>query len=440
MKKVSIGKDVDGKDIFKLKGFNVTKINVFNSSDVIIGNPMSNVAIAFVYTWKLDQPPKQIKDFFLKISNYSYITGLWRTTNGAKYVFSNLLANPNVNKLVVCIFEGEDNGHMLVDALRCFWKNGISNDGSIINSKASNPFFQGMSKDALERLKKQIDLVVIPNATIKKVEETVNACIQEPINKVSIQGVEVIPSSANELYDDGARFDSPYIIKNKNVSSNEFEGLPESQVISTIGLSITADNLDDALKKIVKQVLDKGSILKDQRNITIREERSLSVVIKKPLEKIPEGYSIKYLEKYKDEFMDGVSDVNEFVYTYHDRIFKRWGNQPEKIINLLKLYPDTRRAMISLWDPSVDLGSQTPPCLSFLWFCMRSNMLECHVVYRSHHITTVDKKSKIISGEGAFVPNIYAIHHLHKMIAEKTKLKIGPLILTDFSGHSYVCD
>ncbi|MFT4297772.1 MAG: thymidylate synthase [Candidatus Woesearchaeota archaeon] len=438
--KVSIGKDINGKELFKVKDIDNNSVTFFNSSDVILGNPLSNVTVAFIYTWKFDIPPKQISDLLIKISNYSYIAGYWRTTNGAKYVFSNLLLNPNVNKLVVCVFDSDDNGHNLVDALRCFWKNGISKDGSIIDSKASNPFFQGIPKQALERLKQQIDLVLIPYASESKIEEVLNACIQEPKNKKVISNIEVIPASSKALYDDGARFDEPYNIKINNVSVDEFECLEKSQIISTLGLSITSENIDSALKKIVKQVLDKGSILKDQRKITIREERSLCVVIKNPLDKIPSDYSIKYLEKYKDEFMKGSLNNNDFVYTYHDRIFKKWGNQPKKIIELLKKHPDTRRALISLWDPNYDLGSETPPCLNFLWFCVRSSILECHVVYRSHHIATVDKKTNIVPGEGAFVPNLYAISHLHKMIADEAGFQTGPLILTDFSGHIYVCD
>jgi thymidylate synthase (methanogen type) len=468
MEKISIGKDDNGRDIFKLKNIDKSFLKFFNTSDIMIGNPMSNIAIAFIYTWKSDEPPENIKNIFLKISNYAFITGYWRTTNGAKYVFSNLLINPNINKLIVCVFDNNDNGHMLVDALRCFWKNGVSKDGIIKESIASNPSFEGLSIEALERLRKQVDLIIIKKTTNDKLEETVKACIQEPKNKKTIKDIEIISVFNNDdncaktlvdddvnnennndinndiksikLYDSGARFDEPYIAEIKSISMDDIEGMPETQVISTLGLSITADNIDDALKKIISEVSKKGSVLKDQRKITIREERSLSVVIKDPVAKLPDFYSKDYLEKYKNEFLDGNSDKNEFVYTYHDRIFNKWGNQPERIIELLKKSPNTRRAMISLWDPEKDLGSQTPPCLNFIWFCVRSNKLECHIVYRSHHIATVDKKGNIVPGEGAFVPNLYAIYHLHEMIAEKTEFDIGPMILTDFSGHLYVCD
>jgi thymidylate synthase (methanogen type) len=439
IKKIFFGKDTGSKKLFKLQLDSLSKnFKFFNSSDVLVGNPMSNIAVAFVYNWKADQPPKEIRDFFIRVSSYSFLTGYWRTTNGAKYVFSNLLLNPNVNKLVICVFGAKDNGHNLVDTLRCFWKNGISKDGTIIASKAANPRFEGLPAEALERIKKQIDLIIIENADETKIEETITACYQEPGNKRFVSGIEIIPIKA--LYDDGARFEKPLLTEIGHTSSNDIEYVPESEIISTLGLSITAENLDDALKKIVRQVFEKGSVLKDQRKITIREERSLSVVIKDPLAKLPEHYSDEYLNKYKKEFMNGSKEKGEFVYTYHERIFNRWGNQPERIISLLKSSPNTRRALISLWDPESDLGSQTPPCLDFLWFCVRSNKLECHVVYRSHHLATVDSKGNLIHGEGAFVPNIYAIAHLHKMIAKKAGFTTGPIILTDFSGHLYVCD
>lgn len=464
IEKIAFGKD-NGKPIFKLKNPDLpNSLKFFNKSDILLGTPMSNVAVAFIYTWKSDEPPENIKDLFIKVSNYSYITGYWRTTNGAKYVFRNLLLNPNVNKLVVCIFDHKDNGHLLVDALRCFWKNGLSKEGNIISSKAANPRFEGLSAEALERIRKQIDLVIIENANSDAIDKTLKACIQEPENKVEIDSImksyssqqktqtkteltriEIIPETA--LYDNGARFSEPYVTDIANIDVDKIyvdkiDTIPESEVLSSLGLSITSENIDDALKKIVKQVYQKGSVLKDQRKITIHEERSLIVVIKDPLAKVPEHYSKQYLEKYKDEFMNGLADKNneDFVYTYHERIFKKWGNQPEKIIEQLKQNQNTRRAIICLWDPAEDLGSQTPPCLNLLWFCVRSSKLECHVVYRSHHIATVDSKGNIIPGEGAFVPNLYAISHLHKMIAEKTLLQQGPLVLTDLSGHLYVCD
>src|SRR3989338_5412349 len=138
------------KEIKKVIFSEKPKLQLFNDSDVIIGHPSSNLVIASVYTWKEDCAPENIRTFIQQISNYSYLTGYWRTTNGARYAFSNILANPNINKLFVLIFGAEDNVHLLVDALRNFWKNGIGESGIIIGSKAQNPKFEQLPKLALE--------------------------------------------------------------------------------------------------------------------------------------------------------------------------------------------------------------------------------------------------------------------------------------------------
>ena len=125
MRITKIGKDPFlNKDIKKIHYFpdELPSVQLFSSADVIMGNPSSNLAIGIIYTWKEDRPPEDIQKFVEKISNYASMTGYWRTTNGARYVFANILANPNINKLVLLVFSHKDNGHLLVDALRCFWE------------------------------------------------------------------------------------------------------------------------------------------------------------------------------------------------------------------------------------------------------------------------------------------------------------------------------
>jgi hypothetical protein len=86
MKIIRIGNDPFlKKDITKIafSSEEIPKVQLFSSSDVIMGNPASNLAIGIVYTWKEDFAPDVIKNFVQKISNYAAMTGYWRTTNGA---------------------------------------------------------------------------------------------------------------------------------------------------------------------------------------------------------------------------------------------------------------------------------------------------------------------------------------------------------------------
>jgi len=443
MKTFVIGRDPYlKKDIIKLnyESEDLPKIQLFNSEDVIVGNPSSNIAIVFVYTWKSDYPPKDIKDFFQRISNYSALAGLWRTTNGAKYAFANILANPNINKIIVVVFGEEDNGHLLVDSLRNLWKKGYDQEGIIIGSIAPNPKFEQVPFEALDRIRKQCDLIILNNQdNFSFIESVVKSCIQEPSNSSEIKDMEFYSSAIknNRLYDDGARFSSPFFIDLSTSSKNiKFES---KNLISAVGQSIQARNLNDGLDQVASFVFKNGTPLIDERGIITIESRSLTITVMDPLENMPEGFSKQYIDKYIKEFMEGVGEkLDDFAYTYHERIFKRWGNQVEKIISVLKNHPNTRRAMISLWNPIEDIGNSSPPCLDFIWVVVRNDKLEFHVVYRSHHLATVTEDGKLMRGEGAFVPNLYALATLQDFIARNIGIKRGPLVLTDFSGHLYV--
>lgn len=448
MKKQKIGYDPHlQKDVFKLSYSNedLPKRQMFNSEDVIVGNPSSNIAIGFIYTWKSDRPPEKVREFFQRISNYTYLTGFWKTTNGARYVFSNLLSNPNVNKLLLFVFDQKDNGHLLVEALTKFWENGTDDEGTIMGSNAPNPKFEQVPEDALKRLKQQVDLVVKSNISVNELEsaeELVKNLFQEPENAKKIpDGVQFYSEVMVKdlLYDDGCRFDEPYVLDlSRGSKSVQFI---EKESKNSIAKSIHAENLQDGLEIISGFVFQNGTMFKDQREVIICESRSFTVSIERPLEKIPDGFSKNYITKYVKEFMEGKGEgLDEFAYTYHDRLFKKWGNQVQRAIGVLKEHPNTRRCILSLWDPINDLESANPPCLDFIWVAIRDNMLEMHIVYRSHHLATVTREGKVMQGEGAFVPNMFALATLQKHIAEKLNIEPGYIVLNDFSGHLYVSE
>ena len=448
MKQIKIG--YDGfleKNVVKL-AYNPNeqpKLQLFNKSDVIVGNPGSNIAVCFVYTWEKDSPPEDVMELFVKSSNYAALTGYWRTTNGGRYAFANILANPNINKILVVVFGADDNGHLLVDSLVNLWKYGINDEGIIVNSKAPNPKFEQVPAEALERLRNQADLLVLKNVNGRAVvENALKAMIQEPGNSVdadSLKDAEFVSNVVknSKIYDDGARFFEPYTVDlSKSAKKTVYH---VQKLTNSVGQSIQAKNLDDGIKQAASFVFKNGSSLVDERGIVTIESRSFTITVLDALEKIPSGFSKEYIDKYVTEFMEGKGEkLDDFAYTYHERIFKKWGNQVEKITEALKNNSNTRRALINLWDPASDIGSSSPPCLDFIWFVVRNDELEMHVVYRSHHLATVTKDGKLMEGEGAFVPNLYALATLQDKISKELKMKRGPLVLTDFSGHLYVSD
>jgi thymidylate synthase len=427
------------------------KLQLFNESDVIIGHPSSNLAIAIIYTWKEDPAPKNIRELAQRLSNYSYLTGYWRTTNGARYVFSNILANPNVNKLFVLVFGAADNGHLLVDALRNFWQNSTDRQGTIIGSAAQNPRFEQLPKIALERIRKQCDLIILDNLgkdSFDDLSKLIRQSIDVPSEGAKLAAfpllkpdlISTVHSKAlEEIYDDGARFDEPLIVDlSDSAKQVRFE---EKELDRTLGQSLQAQNLDDALGQLAAFVFEHGSRFEDERRITNVECRSLSLTILDPLEKIPDGFSERYIQDYVGEFLNGPKPDARMDYNYHDRIFRRWGDQAERVIKLLsreEKAKSSRRALISLWDPSSDLENTTAPCFTLIWVAIRQDRLEFHVLFRSHHLATITQEGKLMPGEGAFVPNIYAIATLQEKMAKRLNITRGPLVLTDFSGHLYL--
>jgi thymidylate synthase len=414
----------------------------FNSEDVIVGNPSSNIAVAFIYTWKDDAPPARIRRIFQRISNAAFLTGYWKTTNGARYVFANLLANPNVNTLVVCVFGAHDNGHLLVDALVNFWQHGINERGIIVGSIAPNPRFEQVPEAALARARHQMDLIVLRDLPDEKLlERIVQMLYQEPLHATLPPPGALFYSTIGKqlLYDDGARFVQPmHIDLARSATTVTYV---EKQSSMPLGLAIKADNLQDALERLVAFVFERGDHLRDQRGVVTVEVRSISVMVTDALAIVPRGFSEDYLRTYADEFMQGRGKMqDDFAYTYHERIFKRWGNQVTKAIEVLRKNPSTRRCLISLWDPATDLEHPNPPCLNFIWLVIRGDHLELHPVYRSHHLATITKSGKLMEGEGAFVPNLYALATLQKYIAEQLGITRGPLVLSDFSGHLYMTE
>lgn len=427
------------KEVKKIRYKNPPSIKIFNPSDVSIGNPFSNLAIAFICTWKKDNPPKRIKELFQKISNYGAITGYWKTTNGAKYAFTNILANPNINKLLVLVFRAEDNGHLLVDALTNFWNKGMNKKGIIRNAKAANPRFEGFPPETLKRIKKQVDLVVCKNIKdLNIVEKLAKASIQEPKNAINAESLNVEFYSKTiknrKIYDDGCRFEKPW---QANICMEKIEEHKEQTNTKTLGGALHSKNLNDAFQKLISFISKYGVTVSDQRGIKTKECRSLTIVISDPLKIIPEGFSKDYLNRYTKEFIEGISS-KDFSYTYYNRIFKRWGDQVNKMLKVLEKNNNTRRALISLWDPSRDISDANSPCLDIIWAAIRNKELEFHAVYRSHHIATTTEDGKILTGDGAFVPNIHALAVLQKQVAKKLNLKTGKLVVTDFSSHVYI--
>lgn len=136
------------------------------------------------------------------------------------------------------------------------------------------------------------------------------------------------------------------------------------------------------------------------------------------------------LEQYRQEIVDGILDFEvergKWSYTYHQRMVEPI-NQIEKVIDILKKTPDSRRAVILIRRPE-DIDMDDPPCLQHIQYFIRNGKLDCDVLFRSNDAC-----------KAAFM-NSFALIMLQKYIADQLNIEVGTYTHRANSFHCYEKD
>ncbi len=127
--------------------------------------------------------------------------------------------------------------------------------------------------------------------------------------------------------------------------------------------------------------------------------------------------------------MYGYQWVNWEKYTEDDKtgnIKKTYINQIDEAIKLIKHNPDSRRIIVSAWNPSVLDQIALPSCHAFFIFSVVNNKLNCHLTQRSGDIALG-------------IPfNLACYATLTQMIAQETNLELGEFSHYINDAHIYV--
>lgn len=122
-----------------------------------------------------------------------------------------------------------------------------------------------------------------------------------------------------------------------------------------------------------------------------------------------------YGYRWRNHFRDYAGDI-------HDQI--------QHVVELLKKDPDTRRAVIQMWDPAADLGNPEAkldiPCNTAIYFKMRDGYL---------HMTVTNRSNDIVWG--CYGANAVHMSMLHEVVAAKTGLELGTYRQISDSFHAY---
>lgn len=112
---------------------------------------------------------------------------------------------------------------------------------------------------------------------------------------------------------------------------------------------------------------------------------------------------------------DGAWEINEV-------------DQIQYVINEINRNPNSRRLVVSAWEPGNAISSKLPPCHYSFVFNVNDGKLNCHLTQRSGDIALG-------------IPfNLAAYSILTQIIAQETKLELGFFSHTIVDAHIYVGD
>lgn len=143
---------------------------------------------------------------------------------------------------------------------------------------------------------------------------------------------------------------------------------------------------------------------------------------------------VEFLSHYLPRAADFSDDGKTWRAGYGPRLrawpgrnFSNTHDQLERVIELLKEDPGTRRAVLSIWDPAADLApSKDIPCNNWLHFLGRDGVLDLHVAIRSNDVVWG------WSGINQFEWSV-----LLEVVAYYTGLKVGRIHYAVSSLHMY---
>lgn len=196
-------------------------------------------------------------------------------------------------------------------------------------------------------------------------------------------------------------------------------------------MQIISENIANAWEKSIVAILQNGEWIPAERGNRAKELRNVLFSISNP-ENTPQVsdkyyFSSEFIKEYSDNYLLGDKSIGSVA----ERISKLGENklnQLDCIIGLLNENSYTRRALVSTWNPQIDLYSNHPPCLSTLHFQIRNQKLEITGVLRSNDAWF------------AALPDLIAIYKVQDKVAKSIGVSIGNLNLLSISYHIYEMD
>lgn len=197
---------------------------------------------------------------------------------------------------------------------------------------------------------------------------------------------------------------------------------------------IKTPSVANAYEKLMELILKEGSEIITEDGQKCKELFNVCVEITNPkLKRISGKYPFgsEFIESYTNNLLYG--STGNFVYDYYERIRKypsydrKYKNdQIEYIINKLKNNPQSRRCVVSLWQPFIDQNVKDVPCLQHICFQLRDNNLYMTSVFRSNDIGL------------AFHSNALGLIKLGELVANELNCNLKNYVHFIYNAHIYI--
>ena len=164
------------------------------------GNDASPAAVMIILNTVADFIPREIETLVRAgIESGAALSGTCQTENiGFEKIICNIVANPNIRYLILGGPESE--GHLTGEAMKHLLKNGVDERMRIIGSDSPHPFLYNISKEMVDRFRKQLTLIDVQFENNPEViRNAVWSCYQE----------EPVKFKEYSLYDCGAYPEPP---------------------------------------------------------------------------------------------------------------------------------------------------------------------------------------------------------------------------------------
>lgn len=191
----------------KMKKFKLTYDWPIEKGRYLAGNPLSPVAVAVILVTPHDKIPEEIEELVRAgVEKGAAISGTLQTANiGIEKLIVNLISNPNIRYLILA---GSESGHFTADAMKALFSNGTDDKGYIIGTRAPTAILKNIPKEAVERLRKQVQLLDLSGIIdIDILEKAVWSCYQEKETPFEVEGRKYL------LHDTGPFPEEPIIYR-----------------------------------------------------------------------------------------------------------------------------------------------------------------------------------------------------------------------------------